>query len=174
MKRSSRGPYFTDEYNIYWSDRYESIVSFLKGDGTSDGLKVFSTNVEIITFAACIGLIEGECFKVEEPRKQIDTQTFQNHGLDWYIPLLAILYRPDQKFDILRDGNGERLAIQIFQDLACGGLLVLDDKYRSAGLKSPYKFIEEVIQESKRSDGATDVVTSGLKGVVKDIGINLF
>lgn len=144
---------FTKEYSVYWPPQYGDVVKYLlkrPEEKDEDKNGVFRTNMEVMVFAAAVGLHSDNRQPVESKTHEISTLTFERGGKDEYsyifiIPLIAMGDSPD--FNTLRDNVGEEKCIRIFQEYAAGGLQILSDYWKKAGLKRPATFISDVVRE---------------------------
>jgi len=144
---------FTDDYTIYWPKEFEQVVEFLKERGNQEG-EVFSNNMEVIVFAAAVGLKEGRKPKEtdKKQRNEIALSTFlgrdEEKSLAEIIYLVALCDREDSNVDIsfMRNPEGERRALEIFQSYAAGGLAVLNDLWLSARTRTPQRFVYETVE----------------------------
>lgn len=144
---------FSEDYTIYWPKEYEQIVEFLKKKDDQEG-EVFSNNMEVIVFAAAVGLKEGRKPKETDKRlrNEIALSTFlgrdEAKSLAEIIYLVALCDRDDENIDIsyMRNPEGERRALELFQSYAAGGLAVLNDLWLSASTRTPQRFIYETIE----------------------------
>jgi hypothetical protein len=138
---------FENDFTIYWPQKYETIIEFLKNGSNSElsDQSFFKTNVEVLVFAACIGVSCNEKFSFKEKEKQIDLITFINNDLASYLFMIPFLAQDEPDLHLLMNDIGEQKSIQLFQDYAAGGLRILNDEYVNAGLKSPYLFVKDII-----------------------------
>jgi hypothetical protein len=166
----NREDLFSKDIAVYWEEKYEPIVEFLKG-GLSDSSvssSVFRLNVEVVVFAACIGLVEDRRIKSSGKTKEISVSTFHQNGLSQFLYLIPFLSTPDPDLDLLRNEDGEKSAVGIFQEYAAGGLSIILDEYSSSTIRAPYLFLMDLL---KRYPKAPD---SGGSVVINDIDIDIF
>jgi len=145
---------FSEDYRVYWDGEYESVVKFLSSEDDS-GAKVFDTFMEVIVFAASVGLREG--FKSSAQfadRRDIQVSTFARNreplgSLAEVIYLVALCDFPkgDIDLDLMRNPEGERSAIALFQQYANEGLRHLNDEYIRRPRMDPFRFIYEILEE---------------------------
>jgi hypothetical protein len=130
------GIYFKNPHRIYWAGEFEDIVNAFKGQNIKGEYihdPMYTTNVEALVLAAAIGLKHGRYSNlVTEDRREIMYDTFESQPLAklkneggvkcvWYMVLLAIIYRGDEK--IMEDGKeNEEELVSTFEKLAHGGL----------------------------------------------------
>lgn len=155
-----RNSLFSKEQVVYWPGKYESVVHFLKKSAEDDkkSTSLFKSNMEVLAFAACVGLHENYSLEAENTQ-EISTDTFEREGLGallFLIPMMADL----QNFDLynLRDGDGERVCVKIFERYAAGGLQILHESYNTVGLVSPEFFLASFLKRFEvngSSGGAT-------------------
>jgi dnd system-associated protein 4 len=141
---------FSGDHTIYWPERYESVVEYLK-NGTANDVNpnsLYKLNVHVIVLAACIGFISGERLTIfeKEKRKEIPLSVFNNNDLTVFIHLLALLSDSNPDISILKNIDGESKAIKIFEEYAASGLQILSDKYNDGFVDSPYLFITDLIK----------------------------
>lgn len=160
---------FSGSHTIRWSDRYRPVVRFLM-DGLEEGQNqdsLFKLNVDVICFAAGVGLMIGERLPLSgEKLQQIELGTFHNNSLSIWILLIALMSSSDPNIDLLRDEKTESDAVAIFEEYACAGLSYLQDKFNSETIETPYFFVKGVVSEL--SGNQTGV------GLPPTIGIELF
>ena len=141
---------FSGDHTIYWPDRYEPVVEYLK-NGTSNDVNansLYKLNVHVIVLAACIGLISGERMQLpdKDKRKEIPLSVFNNNDLTVFIHLIALLSDVDPDITTLKNIEGENKAVKIFEEYASAGLQILSDKYNDGFVDSPYLFITDLIK----------------------------
>lgn len=147
---------FSEDYNIYWPAEYEGVVNFLTAHDPGCDTRVFSTNMEVIVFAACIGLREGLKPEFEyKDLKEISIRTFlrqrKKDSLAEVIYLICLCEsikrdeNPD--IDLMRNAEGEKRAIHLFQRIAAGGLSYLNEEYIARPKKDRYRFVYEIASE---------------------------
>jgi hypothetical protein len=176
---------FVKDHTIYWPESYESVVEFLK-NGTSEGEQsssksLYKLNVQVIVFAACVGLISGERKSiVKEKKKEIALSTFIENDLAIYLFLIPLLSRPkiinnktdfeknnfQPDLDQLRGESGEELSIEIFQEYCAAGLEILNDELLNSGsMNSPYIFIKDIINKFSINTGDSPKNNDGIKNI---------
>jgi dnd system-associated protein 4 len=158
---------FTKEYSVYWPPQYADVVKYLlkkpeEKDEEKNG--VFRTNMEVMVFAAAVGLHCDNRQPVESKTHEISTLTFERGVKEEYsylfmIPLISMGNTPD--FNTLRDSIGEEKCIRIFQEYAAGGLQILSDHWKKAGLKRPATFISDVVREFMSPSSSIKTVDGG-------------
>jgi len=133
---------------VYYPGSYEPLINYLqgkRGDGQDEKNGLFSTIMEVMAFAACVGLKTNKKADVTD-RKDINVSIFEGNGygpLLFFIPLAS---REEADFYLLRNGEGEETCIKDFQSYAAGGFYILSEKWKVAGLVTPDVFVEEVIR----------------------------
>ena len=150
---------FSKEYSIYWPPQYADVVKYLlkrPEEKEEEKNGVFRTNMEVMVFAAAVGLHCDNRQPVESKTHEISTLTFERGAKEEYsyifmIPLIAMGDTPD--FKTLRDSVGEERCIRIFQEYAAGGLQILSEYWKKAGLKRPATFISDVVRAFMSSAG---------------------
>ena len=163
---------FGRDYTIYWPEKYEPIVDFLKnGTHGSTGDLLFRLNVDVIVMSACIGLkLKIKC-PVGDKRKDISLQTFNGKALSIYLYLIPLLAGDDLDLSYLSAEDGELRAISVFQEYAAGGLQYLTEEYASSGLKTPFAFMRDLLYKLNSKDVPHKVATDL---DVVDMPLNLF
>lgn len=152
---------FSDDYNIYWPAEYENVVNYLTASDSVSGAKVFTTNMEVIVFAASVGLREDlkPQFDYKE-LKEISIRTFlrqrKKDSLAEVIYLICLCDSIQQDentdIDLMRNAEGEKRAIHLFQRFAAGGLSYLNEEYISRPKKDRYRFVYEIASEYLASE----------------------
>lgn len=141
---------FSGSHTLRWSDRYRPVVQFLM-NGVEEGQNhnsLFKLNVEVVCFAAGVGLMIGERQPLSgEKLQQIEIGTFHNNSLSIWIILISFLSSSEPNIDLLRNEKTESEAIVIFEEYACAGLSYLQDKFNSETIETPYFFVKAVIAE---------------------------
>lgn len=161
---------FTKDHAVRWPEKYEGVVNFLKS-GTDEDAKhkndnLFPLNVHVIVFAASVGLKNDTELPVGDA-KTIDVSTFRGQGLEPYLYLVPLLSQKDPDLYMLRDEQGEKRAIDLFERYTAGGLSILADVHKKAGLRSPELLITSYLQrETWLSDRGDNTQAAG---VVDDI-----
>jgi dnd system-associated protein 4 len=163
-------PLFTKDHAVRWPDKYEGVVNFLKygvdQDTRHKNDSLYSLNVHVIVFAACVGLKNDTELPIGEA-KTIDVSTFRGQALEPYLYLIPLLSQKDPDLYMLRDEAGEKRAIDIFERYTAGGLSILADVHKGAGLRSPELLITSYLQRETwlgdRGDG------NPVSGIVDDI-----
>jgi dnd system-associated protein 4 len=161
---------------VYWPGQYEAVVQYLQKkstSGTAPGKPVFNSNMEVIAFAACVGLSESHPLQTEGTQ-EISTFTFEGKGYGPLLFLIPMLAAPE-KFDLykLRDGEGERDCLKEFERYAAGGLQILHEKYSRAGLVPSEHFLATILEQyvtrtgsdESRVRDADEQELSGHKGI---------
>ena len=86
---------FSGDHTVYWPDKYETVVEYLKnGTGSSENSNsLYKLNVHVIVLAACVGLLAGEKLSIpeKEKRKEIPISVFNNHDLSIFLYLIPLL-----------------------------------------------------------------------------------
>jgi dnd system-associated protein 4 len=160
---------FIKDHTIYWPEKYEAVVEFLKGGhGRGGGAStLFQTNAEVIVFAAAVGVSAGERATITDKRKEISLSTFILSQLANYIFVIPLLDRDGPNLELLRDESGENECVKIFEEYAAGGLQILNEEYSRKGLVSPFMFVSDVL-----GGGLDDKNLERQK--VKDISVSFF
>lgn len=133
---------------VYYPGSYEPLINYLQGkrdDGQDGKNGLFSTIMEVMAFAACVGLKTNTKMDVTD-RKDMNVSIFEGNGygpLLFFIPLVS---REEADFYLLKNGEGEETCIKDFQSYAAGGFYILSEKWKVAGLVTPDVFVEEVIR----------------------------
>jgi len=143
---------FSGDHTIYWPERYEPVVEYLKNGTASDinSNSLYKLNVHIIVLAACVGLIAGErkATPEKDKRKEIPLSVFNNNDLTVFIHLIALLSDVDPDISFLKNIEGEIRAIKIFEEYAAAGLQILSDKYNDGFVDTPYLFVTDLMKSS--------------------------
>ena len=146
--------YFLKPRNMYWSEEHEDLVNFLtSGRNASDAAgerreaRIFEFNVHVIVFAAVVGLLEGRRKEMSGGRKEVSTAIFENHSVDGYIFLVALLSGKDVDLDLFRDEAGEERAIRLFEEYANGGLSYLMERMTVSLHHEPEQFLLSILKE---------------------------
>jgi dnd system-associated protein 4 len=141
---------FSGDHTIYWPDRYEPVVEYLKNGTASEvnANSLYKLNVHIIVLAACIGLNAGERLQLpdKEKKKEIPISVFNNHDLTVFIHLIALLSTNDPDISILKNIEGESRAVRVFEEYAAAGLQILSDKYSDGYVDTPYLFVTDLLK----------------------------
>jgi dnd system-associated protein 4 len=160
---------FSGSHTIRWSDRYRPVVQFLM-NGVEEGHNsnsLFKLYVEVVCFAAGVGLMIGERQPLSgEKLQQIEIGTFHNNSLSIWILLISLMSSSEPNIDLLRDEKSESEAILIFEEYACAGLSYLQDKFNSETIETPYFFIKGVLAEINND--------TNQGGLPPTVGIELF
>ena len=143
---------------VYYPGSYEPLINYLLGrrdDGQDGRNSLFSTIMEVMAFAACVGLRTKTKLEVAD-RKDINVSIFEGNGygpLLFFIPLAS-----DEQADLylLKNGEGEEACIRDFQLYAAGGFYVLSERWKISGLVSPDVFVEEVVRSFKSPSSVSD------------------
>lgn len=169
---------FSDDYNIYWPSDYEDIVTFLSSADSESNTKVFKTFMEVIVFAAAIGLREGLKPPFDyKSTKEIRVSTFlgsrsKRESLAEIIYLIALCDPPesgeDIDIDLMRGPEGEKKAIHIFQRYAAGGLSYLNSEYISRPKQDRYRFVYEIAKDYFPKTESADSSQSTIEGSNQD------
>jgi len=143
---------FSGDHTVYWPERYEPVVEYLK-NGTANDINpnsLYKLNVHVIVLAACIGIISGERKSIldKDKRKEIPLSVFNNHDLTVFIHLIAMLSDSEPDITILKNIEGENRAIKIFEEYAAAGLQILSDKYNDGFVDTPYLFVTDLIKSN--------------------------
>jgi dnd system-associated protein 4 len=165
---------FSRDHTVYWPEKYEGVVEYLKNGGIEDAKPeqiLYKFNVGVIVLAACIGVQHDNKGDTSGKRKEINISTFESNGIGAYLYLIPLMANETPDLDLMRNPIGEEKAIRIFEEYCAGGLEILNEKYKATGLKSPHMFLDDILKETPflqsvpKSSGTTDV---------KDVGIELF
>ena len=154
----NHGSLFSYDHTIYWPSKYERVVKFLQnGDEEKPNNKsLYRLNVEVIVLAACVGVKYGNFIDQLPPeRKEIALSTFNDNQLGVYIYIIPLLSDAKGNIDLMRNKEGEDLAVTIFQKYAAGGLEILSDRLLQHGLDSPYLFLHDLVFSN--GDGVMDI-----------------
>jgi dnd system-associated protein 4 len=92
----------------------------------------FQFYVDILSFAASLGMRHGTRKKIDEYSKEIDPirqDIFKNSGYDQLINLAALISTGDPKI-LANDDKSEEMRIKIFEEYANAGLEILEDRMR--------------------------------------------
>lgn len=148
---------FSEEHTIYWPEKYEPVVEYLK-NGTSsleNTNSLYKLNVHIIVLAACIGFSHNEKITVQEKekKKEIPLSVFHNNDLSIFIFLIALLSSSEPDIALLKNTDGEKSAIKTFEQYVAGGLEILFDKYTKGFADPPYLFASDLIKLDLNLDG---------------------
>ena len=165
---------FSRDYTVYWPEKYEGVVEYLKNGGIEDAKAeqiLYKFNVGVIVLSACIGVQHGNKGDNSGKGKEINVSTFESNGLGAYLYLIPLMANDPPDLNLMRNPEGEEKAIKIFEEYAAGGLEILNDKYKATGLKSPHMFLDDLLRESPFLRPSPDS-----KGTtfVKDVSIDLF
>lgn len=152
-----RNSVFSKEQKVYWPGKYDSVVQFLKKDIEGDVRKstpLFKSNMEVIAFAACVGLHESYPLETDNTQ-EISTDTFEREGLGPLFFMIPMMINAES-FDLynFRDGDAERDCVKVFEKYAAGGLQLLHEAYNSAGLVTPEFFLTTFLERFEVSSGA--------------------
>ena len=165
---------FSRDYTVYWPEKYEGVVEYLKNGGIEDPKPeqiLYKLNVGVIVLSACIGVQHDNKGDTSGKRKEITVSTFESNGLGAYLYLIPLMANKTPDLDLMRNPEGEEKAIKIFEEYCAGGLEVLNDKYKATGLKSPHMFLDDLLKETTLPGASPE---SNGKSSVKDVGIDLF
>jgi hypothetical protein len=136
----SKSPIFKKERNLYWSSEFTDVVNILTGvseDGSSNPVKMFSTNAHVMVLAASIGVHAGGGVReASSQRKEISTQVFFSQGLDGYLLLIPMMGEPEKGQDLIRPENDE-LLLKLFEGYAGRGFEILSRIFNDSPGKSP-------------------------------------
>ena len=166
---------FTKEITVFWPEKYEPILDFLKG-GTQGEAKdaLFKLNVEVVVMAACIGLLTNTKCPVGDRRKEISLSTFNGHSLSSYLFLIPLMASDDVDLSLMRNEDGEQRAVGIFQEYAAGGLQYLTEEYELSGLKTPFAFVRDIIDKIKVNASNVGNIDQQQSLNVIDLKLNFF
>lgn len=143
---------FTGDHTIYWPDKYEAVVEYLKNGTATDvnANSLYKINVHVVVMAACVGLLAGERLTLpdKEKKKEIPLSVFNNHDLTIFIYLAALLSQDDPDISMLKNIEGENRAIKIFEEYAAAGLQILSSKYNDGFVDTPYLFVMDLIKNA--------------------------
>lgn len=141
---------FSGDHTVYWPDKYETVVEYLKnGTGSSENSNsLYKLNVHVIVLAACVGLLAGEKLSIpeKEKKKEIPISVFNNHDLSIFLYLIPLLSQTDPDVNILKNIDGENKAVKIFEDYAAAGLQILSNKYTEGFVDTPLLFVLDLIR----------------------------
>jgi dnd system-associated protein 4 len=148
---------FSEDHTIYWPEKYEPVVEYLK-NGTSNSENpnsLYKLNVHVIVLAACVGFSHKEKIVVQEKdkKKEIPLSVFHNNDLSIFIYIIALLSSPELNISFLKNIDGEKLAIKIFEQYAAAGLEILYDKYTKGFADPPFLFVSDLIRLDLSSSG---------------------
>lgn len=140
---------FSKDFTIYWQDRYEPVVEYLKnahGD-TENKNSLYTTNAHVVVLAACLGLLHGNRIPVppKEKNSEIPSSVFNNNDLTIYIYLVALLSEEEPDINLLKNTEGELRAIKIFEEYASSGLQLLNEKYTKGYIDTPFVFVSNLL-----------------------------
>ncbi len=107
---------------VYWSKKYEVVVNKLVGKDRDDKRRAFETNMEVLVFAAFLGVKYKKMEHVGADRLEVPTDVFNNRKMFQALFLLPLLHKKDA--NILRQDKDSEL-VSIFQDYANGGLSII-------------------------------------------------
>jgi dnd system-associated protein 4 len=145
---------FSGDHTVYWPERYEPVVEYLKNGASNDvnANSLYKLNVQVIVLAACIGLISGDrkALPDKDKRKEIPLSVFNNNDLTVFIHLIAMLSDVEPDISILKNIEGENRAIKIFEEYAAAGLQILSDKYNDGFVDTPYLFVTDLIKNNSQ------------------------
>ena len=167
--------FFSRDYTVYWPEKYEGVVEYLKNGGIEDAkpeqILFKNLNVGVIVLSACVGLQHDNRGDTSGKKKEVNVSTFESHGLGAYLYLIPLMANETPNLDLMRDPEGEEKAIKLFEEYCAGGLEILNDKYKATGLKSPHMFLDDLLKESPflRSSPVSTAAAD-----VKSVPIDLF
>jgi dnd system-associated protein 4 len=166
---------FTKEITVFWPEKYEPIVEFLKS-GTHGAASdvLYRYNVDVVVLAACIGLLTNTKCPVGDRRKEIALSTFNGQSLSSYLFLIPLMANEEIDLSLMRNEEGEQRTISIFQEYAAGGLQYLTEEYVQSGLKTPFVFIRELIDKIKTTVSSDGHMNPQQSPSVIDLKLNLF
>ena len=143
---------FSKDFTVYWQDRYEPVVEYLKNShGSSlNPNSLYATNVHVIVLAACLGLMQGHRSTVptKEKNNEIPSSVFNNNDLTIYIYLIALLSENEPDVNLLKNTDGETKAIKIFEEYASSGLQLLNEKYVEGYIDTPFIFVSNLLKST--------------------------
>lgn len=149
-KSVNQKEFFSEDHTLYWPEKYEPVVEYLKnGTSTSENQNsLYKLNVHIIVLAACVGLSHSEKIVTQEreKKKEIPLSVFHNHDLSIFIYIIALLSSNEPNLYLLKNADGEKQAIKIFEQYVAGGLQILYDKYKKGFADPPYLFVSDLIK----------------------------
>jgi dnd system-associated protein 4 len=165
---------FTKEVTVYWPEKYDPIVDFLK-NGTHSAAEdaLYKLNVDVVVLAACIGLLTNTKCPVGDRRKEIALSTF-GQSLSGYLFLIPLMATKEVDISLLRNEEGEQRAISIFQEYAAGGLQYLSEEYEQSGLKTPFVFVRDLIDKMMNLTEKDGSIIHNKSLNVLDMNINIF
>jgi len=112
------------EHPVYRNAKYTSLVETLcQKENDATNKPIFSTNRELMIFAAMVGFTEKKKEKLDKGENiQIFMRVYETCGQDGYIYLLGLIETQDPS--ILKDA-GLRSVIALFEEYCNGGLSVI-------------------------------------------------
>lgn len=106
-------------------DEREAIVERLtNGDFSETGAPIFATIMELLIFAAAVGLREERRVAVPAGSRGIPVRIFENNQNEGFLFLIGLAVVGDA--EILSDEREDEIA-RIFEEYAAGGLEVIED-----------------------------------------------
>lgn len=151
--------FFPEEKTLYWDGAYSEVVNFLinKTDenDTNNGIPVledndgvFTRNVEVITFAAILGMQKDKSLPVSaNNRKEIKTTTFDNYDLASLLWSLYFVKNEKLKFDLSElNPKCDSEVLTKIQGWVNGGLSILAEMYDPALRYTATEFLTFVLE----------------------------
>jgi dnd system-associated protein 4 len=152
---------FSGEHTIYWPDRYEAVVEYLKNGNANkeNPNSLYKLNVHVIVLAACLGVVSGERlpFVEKEKKNEIPLSVFNNHDLSIFIYLVSLLSKSEPDIDLLKDLDGENKAVKVFEEYAAAGLQILSEKYKQGSIDIPFMFVTDLFNNSLKNTSGNDI-----------------
>jgi len=148
---------FAFDHTIYWPKKYASVVEYLiNGIGSGPNTQsLYKTNAEVLVLAACVGLNDKNAVDLSPEKNEIALSTFNGNSLGIYLYLIPMLSDKEVTIDYFRNEEGENKAITVFERYAAGGLEILNAKFATSGLDTPYLFTYDLI--SLGDDNVRDI-----------------
>lgn len=167
MKKSiSQKDLFSGDHTIYWPEKYESVVEYLKhGSINSKNTILYKHNVHVIVLAACIGMSSNERIERQSKEKflEIPLSVFHNNDLSSFIYLIALNSSEEPNINLLKDIEGEKHAIKIFEQYVNGGLMILFEKYKKNVSEPPFLFVQDLAGIGQISNLADELKPTEIK-----------
>lgn len=111
--------------NIRRPDNLEPVVERLTNpENTGTRTPVFRTIMDLLIFAAGVGLRHDRHLPVPSSGKEVPIRVFENNQKDGYLYLVALATKQDPA--VLEEKNDDEIA-KIFEEYAAGGLEQIND-----------------------------------------------